>query len=331
MAYIGQKPGSNFRATTFKDSFTGDGSTVAFDLSKSFNQAGQNDLEVFVDNVRQEPTTAYTVGQDGNGDFKRITFTAAPAASATIYVLNQGETSGVLSVSDNSVTSGKLNADAITGQTELAEAANNTDTVLLHDTSASALKKIQVSNLTAQAGAGLSKTSSTLAVDIPNTTLLNEGAAANDEILVFDTSAGSLKSITQTNFLNFPTVTSVSPTNVVSGDGTGNHTFVITGSGFTGATANLLNASGTTVNFASQTVDSDSQITGVIAKSSLLNSGEPFDVRVSAVSGLASVLENQINVDAQPVFSNVYIAFKYLSTSSASATYEIDNVLMTGE
>ena len=29
--------------------------------------------------------------------------------------------------------------------------------------------------------------------------------------------------------------------------------------------------------------------------------------------------------------SNVYIAFKYVSTSSASATYEIDNVLLTGE
>ena len=28
---------------------------------------------------------------------------------------------------------------------------------------------------------------------------------------------------------------------------------------------------------------------------------------------------------------SVYIAFKYVSTSSASATYEIDNVLLTGE
>ena len=303
MAYIGQKPGSNFRDVVTKDSFTGDGSTVAFDLSKSFSQAGQNDLQVFVDNVRQEPTTAYTVGQDGNGDFKRITFTAAPAASASIYVLNQGETSGVIAVSDGAVTSGKLNVDSITGQTELAEAANNTDTVLLHDTSASALKKIQVSNLTAQAGDGLAKSSATLSVDIPNTTLLNDGAASNDEILIFDTSTSTLKSITQTNLLNFPTVTSVSPTNVVSGDGTGNHTFVITGTGFTGATATLLNDSGSAVAFASQTVDSNTQITGVIAKSSLLNSGEPFDVKVTAGSGLTSTLANQINLDAQPVFS----------------------------
>ena len=29
--------------------------------------------------------------------------------------------------------------------------------------------------------------------------------------------------------------------------------------------------------------------------------------------------------------SNVYIGFKYISTGSNSATYEIDNVLVTGE
>jgi len=153
MAYIGQKPGSNFRDVTIKDSFTGDGSTVAFDLSKSFNQAGQNDLEIFVDNVRQEPTVAYTVGQDGSGAFKRLTFTAAPASSASIYVLNKGETSGVLSVSDGSVTAAKIGNDAIseehldvtsiTGHPELAEAPADTDTFLVHAASASAIKKIQ--------------------------------------------------------------------------------------------------------------------------------------------------------------------------------------------
>ena len=196
-----------------------------------------------------------------------------------------------------------LDPSVITGNTELAEAANNADTVLIHDTSASALKKIQVSNLTAQAGDGLAKSSSTLSVDIPNTTLLNAGAATNDELLIYDTSAGALRSITQTNLLNFPTISSVSPTNAVTGDGTGNFSFVITGTGFTGATATLVNNSGSNVAFDSQTVDSDTQITGVIAKSSLLNSGEPFDVKVTAGSGLTASLLNQINVDAQPVFS----------------------------
>jgi len=138
---------------------------------------------------------------------------------------------------------------------------------------------------------------------ITEQTELSAGAASNDSILVYDTSAGALKKITQTNFLNFPTVSSVSPTNVVSGDGTGNHTFVITGSGFTGATANLINASGTAISFASQTVDSATQITGVIAKSNLPGSGEPYDVRVAAGSGLQTTLENQINIDQSPVYS----------------------------
>ena len=201
------------------------------------------------------------------------------------------------------IKSSNLDADILTGNTELAEAANNTDTVLVHDTSAGSLKKIQVSNLTAQAGDGLAKTNSTLAVDIPNTTLLSAGAASNDEVLIYDTSAGALRSITQTNLLNFPTVSSVSPTNVVSGDGTGNYTFVITGVGFTGATASLINASGSAVSFASQTVDSNTQITGVIAKSNLPGSGEPYDIKIAAASGLASTLDNQINIDQSPVFS----------------------------
>jgi len=201
------------------------------------------------------------------------------------------------------IKSSNLDADILTGNTELAESANNADTVLVHDTSAGSLKKIQVSNLTAQAGDGLAKSSTTLSVDIPNTTLLSAGAAANDEVLIYDTSAGALRSITQTNLLNFPTVSSVSPTNVLSGDGTGNHTFVITGIGFTGATASLINSSGASVSFASQTVDSATQITGVIAKSNLPGSGEPYDVKVAASSGLTSSLDNQINIDQSPVFS----------------------------
>ena len=50
----------------------------------------ENALEVYIDNVRQEPGSgkAFTFGVDGSGDMKRITFTAAPANSAAIYVFN---------------------------------------------------------------------------------------------------------------------------------------------------------------------------------------------------------------------------------------------------
>src|SRR6056300_1816338 len=127
--------------------------------------------------------------------------------------------------------------------------------------------------------------------------------ASGDQTIVYDASSGTLKKITQTNLLNFPTISSVSPTSVTSGDGTGNYTFTITGSGFTGASASLVNDSGTTVNFDTVTVDSSTQITGVIAKSSLPGSGEPYDVKVTGSNNIAATLTDQINIDASPTFN----------------------------
>ena len=55
MAYIGFEPVNTFSPVPSKDSFTGDGSTVAFDVQNEVVFGGENALEVFVDNVRQEP------------------------------------------------------------------------------------------------------------------------------------------------------------------------------------------------------------------------------------------------------------------------------------
>ncbi len=90
MPYIGAKPNIEFTTIPSKDSFTGDGSTTTFDLATAVATSGENALEVFVNNVRQEPGTgkAFTLGPDGSNDTKRITFTAAPANGATIYVIN---------------------------------------------------------------------------------------------------------------------------------------------------------------------------------------------------------------------------------------------------
>ena len=89
MAYIGARPTTNFRVAPTKDTFTGDGSTTTFDLANKVPAGGEFSLEVFVENVRQEPGSgkAYTLGADGSGDLKRITFSAAPASGAAIYVL----------------------------------------------------------------------------------------------------------------------------------------------------------------------------------------------------------------------------------------------------
>ena len=84
MPYLGNTPSTSF-ATVVKDSFSGDGSETAFTLSKV---ATTNSVSVFVENVRQEPTTAYAVSGT------TLTFTAAPVTSSgnNIYVLHMNPT-----------------------------------------------------------------------------------------------------------------------------------------------------------------------------------------------------------------------------------------------
>ena len=82
MAYIGQNADGNFTTSVSKDTFSGNGSTTAFTLSEA---ATTNTVDVFVENIRQEPTTAYTV------DGTTLTFTAAPVTGTNnIYVVNRG-------------------------------------------------------------------------------------------------------------------------------------------------------------------------------------------------------------------------------------------------
>ena len=149
MAYIGQNPIDAFRGLAAYDTFTGDGSTTTFDLTKVAPDGGQNDILVVVNNVIQEPgvSKSYTLGVDGNGDYKRVTFNTAPESADEIYIINPGRTTALLQVSDNAITAAKLNVSAITGQTELATVAADDDVLLIVDTSAGTLKKIQKSNI----------------------------------------------------------------------------------------------------------------------------------------------------------------------------------------
>ena len=120
MAYIGQEPVNTFSQVPTKDSFTGDGSTTTFDLSNAVVSSGENALEVFVNNVRQEPGSgkAFTLGVDGSNELKRITFSAAPASGASIYVINDKTsfTQG-LSATDLGGTEFILDADGDTSLT----------------------------------------------------------------------------------------------------------------------------------------------------------------------------------------------------------------------
>jgi len=120
MAYLGQGPFQEFSNPPTKDNFTGDGSTTAFDLDQEVPSGSQNALEVYIDNVRQEPgsSKAFTLGVDGSGDHKRVTFTAAPANGASIYVINDKTNSTIVAPLSNDLNGTELILD-VDGDTSI--------------------------------------------------------------------------------------------------------------------------------------------------------------------------------------------------------------------
>src|SRR6056300_1127133 len=105
MPFIGKNPTAGF-ATIVKDDFTADGSTTVFTLSKI---ATVNDIAVYVGNVRQEPTDAYTV----NGT--TLTMSAAPATGVNFYVLHiAGTIESSVVPPDGSIGTAKLVNDSVT-------------------------------------------------------------------------------------------------------------------------------------------------------------------------------------------------------------------------
>ena len=84
MPFIGKTPSQGFVNSVTKDDFTPNGTTTAFTLSKS--PATVNEIEVYVGNVRQEPTDAYSVSGT------TLTMTEAPVTGTNFYVMHIGGT-----------------------------------------------------------------------------------------------------------------------------------------------------------------------------------------------------------------------------------------------
>ena len=170
MAYIGKKPSDITRAIATYDSFTGDGSTTTFTLTQG--AASANDLTVVVNNVRQEPGTgskSYTF----NGPTSLV-FNTAPAASDEIYVINPTQVESI-------ARAGDISSGAITGQTELSALAADDDVLLVYDTSAGAVRKIQKSNIATT----LTYASGTATGDGTDTTFtINSGRSVNDVLVI---------------------------------------------------------------------------------------------------------------------------------------------------
>jgi len=127
--------------------------------------------------------------------------------------------------------------------------------------------------------------------------------ATTDVLLIYDASANALKKITKGNLVaSQPLITAVSPSNALSGDGTGNYTFTITGSDFESSTVKFIGNDATEYNASSTTTDSSGQITAVVAKSTLPTNNEPYDVKVTNSNSLTTTSSDAFNIDAQPAW-----------------------------
>ena len=87
MGFIGNKPADTFH-TTVKQSFTADSSTTSFTLNQSV--AGENEIELFINNVRQEPGTGKAFTAAGT----TLTMSEAPTTGDDMYCIFQGKAQG---------------------------------------------------------------------------------------------------------------------------------------------------------------------------------------------------------------------------------------------
>jgi len=231
MAYLGREPAyGSFE----RQSLTADGSTTTFTLN--FTVGSSSSILVSVAGVIQEPESAYNLSDGGT----KIVFTAAPASGDTTFLVFLGIAYD---------TGELLSSGTITNKTELAETRADNDLLLIYDTSAGTLKKIQASNVASD-------------LDIDNTTALNEQPASGDKFIVYDATAGANRAV-EFQYID-PTLTYSNDT--ATGDGS-DTTFtidsgrsvndvIVTVNGFVLVPTTDYTISGTTLTFATAPANS---------------------------------------------------------------------------
>jgi len=158
MAYIGRDP---LYGKFERQSLTADGSTTTFTLNYTIGSAAS--ILVNVSGVIQEPGVAYTLGSGGT----QIVFSAAPASGETVYLIFLGVQTDVAVIDSGSITN----------QTELGSTESG-DLLLVYDTSAGDLKKIQTQNLVSP---------SNKVLDADSDTQIQVEESADEDVIRIDT------------------------------------------------------------------------------------------------------------------------------------------------
>jgi len=158
-------------------------------------------------------------------------------------------------------------------------------------------------------GAGTSsfmKGSGGVGMSTATTTIRNGLSGVRPGQMIFNHSTNLMEYYNGTAWIAIdtpPTVTSVNNTNILSSQIAAGFDLVITGTFFAvGATVQFIGNDGTSHNSPSVAVNSTTQITARV-HSSVSNSNEPYDVKITNASGLSSTLEDAFNVNAAPVWS----------------------------
>jgi len=121
----------------------------------------------------------------------------------------------------------------------------------------------------------------------------------------FNSTTGLAEYYTGTSFKSIdapPTVSSVGASNITDAQILANYDLAITGSGFnSGATIKFIGNDGTEYASPTVTVNSETSVTARVP-TTVTNANEPFDVKVTNLSGLANTLADAFNVDAKPTW-----------------------------
>ena len=146
MAYVGTPidTTNQFQSLVGKR-FSGNGSTTAFTLDIA--PSSVFDIEVYVENVRQDPNSAYSLSGT------TLTFSAAPSSGTNnIYVIHQAKAVGTITAGAGTVNADSFDNTVISGHTALAAEPADTDEFLVSD--AGTIKRIDYSLIKAKGKIG---------------------------------------------------------------------------------------------------------------------------------------------------------------------------------
>ena len=130
MSYIGNQSENKVSPAKMREYVTPNGSATYFDLSHDIPGYGANNLIVVVNNVIQEPASAYTIKNDANGRPRRLDFGSGNvlATTDTCYVIYQSTGQIYHTPPANSVGYSQLEANLRSGRVDqFAGSAGATD------------------------------------------------------------------------------------------------------------------------------------------------------------------------------------------------------------